>query len=199
MTENRFKSLCKKIDELIESYAMRLTQNEQSGLDLKQETYLRAWKHRKRYIEGTNFKSWISTIMRNTYIQMWHKENYKSVEQIKSPTGYLSDRSIHLMKSTAKNQSKNYNVRYSIPPSTCKRIAMYIISIHSSFVIDLNYSHSQFAEFDNEDKAQINESLEEYCIEFYDMTFQTVVENILTDDNVEGFVSMFLDHLANME
>lgn len=50
-------------------FSMRLTQGDQDAAeDLVQDTFLRAHKFWHRYERGTNAKSWLFTICRNTYL-----------------------------------------------------------------------------------------------------------------------------------
>ncbi|MEX2473309.1 MAG: sigma-70 family RNA polymerase sigma factor [Gemmatimonadota bacterium] len=50
-------------------FAVRLTQgNEDDASDLVQETFLRAHRFWDRYERGTNIKSWLFTICRNTFL-----------------------------------------------------------------------------------------------------------------------------------
>jgi RNA polymerase sigma-70 factor, ECF subfamily len=51
----------------LRAFAISLCGNTQTANDLVQETMLKAWTHRARFEEGTNFKSWLFTILRNTY------------------------------------------------------------------------------------------------------------------------------------
>ena len=51
----------------LRAFAISLCGNIQTANDLVQETMLKAWTHRTKYREGTNFKSWLFTILRNTY------------------------------------------------------------------------------------------------------------------------------------
>jgi RNA polymerase sigma-70 factor, ECF subfamily len=41
--------------------------------DLVQETLLKAWAHHDKFSEGTNLKSWLFTILRNTYFSEFRK------------------------------------------------------------------------------------------------------------------------------
>jgi len=56
------------------SFALRLTRNQEDAKDLMQETALRAYKNRDKFKVGTNFKGWLTTIMRNTFINNYRRE-----------------------------------------------------------------------------------------------------------------------------
>lgn len=65
----------------------QLTQNTEETKDLVQEASLRAYRFFDKYEQGTNFKAWILTILRNTFINNYrkkvrqpHKVNYDEVE-----------------------------------------------------------------------------------------------------------------------
>ena len=82
MTNQQFLSEINRLDNILFSFALRLTRNYEDAKDLMQETTLRAYKHRDKFAEGTNFKSWSSTIMRNTYINRYRKQkNRKHVNE----------------------------------------------------------------------------------------------------------------------
>lgn len=53
--------------------ACHLTLNEQEARDLVQEASLRAWRFFDKFEQGTNFKSWILTILRNLFINEYRK------------------------------------------------------------------------------------------------------------------------------
>ena len=59
---------------LLSAFARRLTQNEEDAKDLVQETLLRAFHNRTSFRLGSNFKSWITTIMHNTFISGCRKK-----------------------------------------------------------------------------------------------------------------------------
>lgn len=60
-------------DELVEhlpalrAFALTLSRNGTSADDLVQETVLKAWSNLDKFEPGTNLKSWLFTILRNTY------------------------------------------------------------------------------------------------------------------------------------
>lgn len=50
------------------NFAYRLTHNKQAAEDVAQESFIKAWKHIRRYRQDSDFKTWIFTIARNTAI-----------------------------------------------------------------------------------------------------------------------------------
>jgi RNA polymerase sigma-70 factor (ECF subfamily) len=54
-------------------FAYSLTADEDDAKDLLQETFLKALKHYDSFVHGTNFKGWICTIMRNTFINEYRR------------------------------------------------------------------------------------------------------------------------------
>ncbi|OAV46201.1 sigma-70 family RNA polymerase sigma factor [Lewinella sp. 4G2] len=83
MTNQEFTNEVSKLNNLLFSFALRLTRSQQDAQDLMQETKLRAYRHRNKFTVGTNFKSWVSTIMRNTYINQYRKA--KSRRHVNQP------------------------------------------------------------------------------------------------------------------
>ncbi len=73
MEQARFDAEYAHISEFLERFAMRLTQDESTAQDLVQDTVYRALSNCERFEDGTNFKAWMSTIMRNTFISGYRK------------------------------------------------------------------------------------------------------------------------------
>ena len=61
------------------SFALRLTHNQEDARDLMQETALRAYGNRDKFKVGTNFKGWLTTIMRNTFINNYRREKKRKM------------------------------------------------------------------------------------------------------------------------
>ncbi|MDL2322664.1 sigma-70 family RNA polymerase sigma factor [Bacteroidales bacterium OttesenSCG-928-A17] len=55
------------------NFAMMLTANRDDAYDLLQDTTLKALDNRDKYVDNTNFKGWILTIMRNIFINNYRK------------------------------------------------------------------------------------------------------------------------------
>lgn len=63
-----------KINNLLISFALKLTRNMEDAKDLVQDTMIRAYENRDKFLIGTNFKAWCTTIMRNTFINNCRKK-----------------------------------------------------------------------------------------------------------------------------
>ena len=67
MAEQPFQTALVAAIPNLRAFAISLCGNVQTANDLVQETMLKAWTHRTKFEQGTNFKSWLFTILRNTY------------------------------------------------------------------------------------------------------------------------------------
>ena len=73
------ENLLEHLDSLY-NFAYRLTRNREEAEDIVQEASLRGFKSYHKFAEGTNFKAWMFTIVRNVFINEYRK---KSREPIK--------------------------------------------------------------------------------------------------------------------
>jgi RNA polymerase sigma factor (sigma-70 family) len=65
----------------LKPFAFRFTGNEESANDLMQDTIFQALRHKDKFKEGSNFKAWLYTIMRNFFINGYRsRRNKKEVE-----------------------------------------------------------------------------------------------------------------------
>lgn len=72
-TKREFEEkILEHIDSLY-NLAFRLTQNKPDAEDLVQEAVLRAYRNFAKFEEGTNFKAWVITILRNIFINEYRK------------------------------------------------------------------------------------------------------------------------------
>jgi len=88
MTTSEFNAKVKEIEDLLFGFAMKLTRNKDNAKDLMQETLCRAFKNRDRFAKHTNFKAWMTTIMRNNFINDYRKN--KTRNKIMTPIEDLS-------------------------------------------------------------------------------------------------------------
>lgn len=63
----------------LRNFAMQLTRDSESASDLYQETMYRAIKNEERFIPGSNLKAWLSTIMKNLFINMYRKRKKENI------------------------------------------------------------------------------------------------------------------------
>jgi|GEM_PF-3840115 len=98
MTTKEFFKHIEEVNPILKNFALRLTQDEEKALDLYQETVCKALKNKDSFTEGTNFKAWITTIMRNTFINDYRKaknnqshlnDSTKDTNTTKSPTNSI--------------------------------------------------------------------------------------------------------------
>ncbi|GJM32222.1 MAG: RNA polymerase sigma factor [Saprospiraceae bacterium] len=73
-----FQQKYSEYHDLLFGFAMKLTRNLDNAHDLMQETACRAYKHRAKFMMGTNFKAWMTTIMRNTFINGYRKRRTRN-------------------------------------------------------------------------------------------------------------------------
>lgn len=57
----------------LRAFGASLSGSMQLADDLVQETLLKAWRHADSFTEGTNFKAWVFTILRNTYYSIYRR------------------------------------------------------------------------------------------------------------------------------
>jgi RNA polymerase sigma factor (sigma-70 family) len=93
MSTIQFYGLIESIYGPLFSFAYGLTKNKEEAKDLIQETILKALKYRNKYEAGTNFKAWIYTIMKNSFIN-----NYKKAKRFSST---FEDKELLTVKNTA--------------------------------------------------------------------------------------------------
>lgn len=78
MTSIEFQDKLSPIRDLLFAFALKLTRNQEDAKDLMQETLTRAYGNLHRFQSGTNFKAWVSTIMRNSFINNYRKKKTRN-------------------------------------------------------------------------------------------------------------------------
>ena len=73
MTQVQFNNALLGLSNKLHYYALSLTSNPERADDLLQETFLKALTYRDKFTQNTNFKAWIYTIMRNTFINDYRR------------------------------------------------------------------------------------------------------------------------------
>jgi len=73
MTAIEFSKQLAVLRPTLRTFTRRFTNDRDEGLDLVQDTILKALTYRSKFREDTNLKGWLFTIMRNTYINSYRK------------------------------------------------------------------------------------------------------------------------------
>ena len=78
--EEAFRSEFLTMVPRLQRFAMSLTKNATLADDLVQETLLRAWRSRSRFVAETNLGAWLFTIMRNAFYSAHRKASREFAE-----------------------------------------------------------------------------------------------------------------------
>ena len=70
MSEIQFSNKLLSLETNLKYYALSLTSDNDRANDLLQETFLKALTYKDKFTENTNFKAWVYTIMKNTFINV---------------------------------------------------------------------------------------------------------------------------------
>lgn len=79
MKQLQFEQYYSKNQEALRAFAMKLAKNKMDADDLVQETAIKAYKNFNKFIEGTNFKNWTFTILKNTFVTKYNKRKRSKV------------------------------------------------------------------------------------------------------------------------
>ena len=73
MTAIEFNHQLTNLDSVLGKFAISLTLNREDANDLVQETYIKALTFREQFRNHTNFKAWVLTIMKNSFINNYRR------------------------------------------------------------------------------------------------------------------------------
>jgi len=74
MTAITFETEFFGVEKDLRNFAIKLTRDIVDADDLFQETALKAFRYRESFKPGSKFKSWASTIMYNTFVNIYRKK-----------------------------------------------------------------------------------------------------------------------------
>lgn len=107
MTALEFSFALTESTKALKPFALRLTRDSDDAADLLQDTAMKAFVHREKFVEGTNLKAWMYTIMKNTFITNYQRiqrrntvldstDNQQHLNSMKLATRNLGDQTIAL-------------------------------------------------------------------------------------------------------
>ncbi|MBD5284645.1 MAG: RNA polymerase sigma factor [Bacteroides sp.] len=73
MGSSNFQTRLLDLQSNLLNFAYTLTANRDDAYDLLQDTTLKALDNEDKYVDNTNFKGWVFTIMRNIFINNYRK------------------------------------------------------------------------------------------------------------------------------
>lgn len=73
MNALQFKNSLIGLQENMMNFALMLTANREDAQDLLQDTTLKVLDNQEKYVDNVNFKGWVLTVMRNIFINNYHK------------------------------------------------------------------------------------------------------------------------------
>ncbi|MEN9948276.1 MAG: hypothetical protein RL106_1099 [Bacteroidota bacterium] len=94
MSTLEFNTLVGNHSQTLRGYAIQYTKNWDDAEDLIQDTLLKALRYKDHFEEGTNFKGWIFTIMRNIFINGYKRKKLQMslLENVKSESAMIAGR-----------------------------------------------------------------------------------------------------------
>lgn len=73
MSALEFNEEILRLMSTLERFTLKFTRNQEEAKDLVQDTLVKALSNYHRFQQNTNIKAWLFTIMRNTFINDYHK------------------------------------------------------------------------------------------------------------------------------
>jgi len=89
--------------QMLRPFAFNLTQSQEETEDLIQDTFCRALANQEKFNEGTNIKGWLFTIMRNIFINNYHKKQRGTLVLDGSENQYLLNSNCKSEKNGSEN------------------------------------------------------------------------------------------------
>lgn len=96
MNDATFLSYYQRFNQALLNFAYKFTKDPIESEELVQETFMRAYKARDKFIPGTSFKSWSFTILRNLFISKYNKaKRRQTISQPVEDLAYAYDCKVH--------------------------------------------------------------------------------------------------------
>ena len=73
MNALQFQKNLLRMQENMMNFALMLTANRDDAQDLMQDTTLKVLDNQEKFVDNINFKGWVLTVMRNIFINNYHK------------------------------------------------------------------------------------------------------------------------------
>lgn len=87
--KSSFKSMVFAMQSNLMAFAMKLTLNKEEAQDLVQDTNLKALKNEAKFVDASNPRGWMLTVMRNIFINNYRRSTRENIVLDTSDDGYL--------------------------------------------------------------------------------------------------------------
>jgi RNA polymerase sigma-70 factor (ECF subfamily) len=140
MTAIEFSQKLVEQKQSLKSYALFLTRNSDDSDDLLQETLLKAFSNRARFAPETNFKGWLFTIMKNTFINNYRRMVKRNTFLDATDNSYYLDSVSH----STGNDGENSFLAAEIE----KALVQLPFELRESFLMNFRgYKYQEIADF----------------------------------------------------
>lgn len=78
VTQLNFDNMIEQELSPLRNYALSLTHDMDETKDLVQDTILKAYRYKNRFQEGTNLRGWLYTILKNSFINNYRREQKRN-------------------------------------------------------------------------------------------------------------------------
>jgi len=110
------------MQENMMNFALMLTSNREDARDLLQDATLKVLDNQDKYVENVNFRGWVLTVMRNLFINNYHKvvrshtmvdhnANLYNLEIANESGFYTPDASFRLKEIAGAIENLNYELK----------------------------------------------------------------------------------------
>lgn len=89
MSTKEFNTRLLDTENSLQYFALSLTRNPETAKDLVQDTFVKAIQYKDKYTSDNNMKSWLFTILRNTYLNQITKLSAKNTIHDESEDTFL--------------------------------------------------------------------------------------------------------------
>ncbi len=89
MSTQEFNDKLLKTENSLQYFALSLTRDTENAKDLVQDTFVKAIQYKDKYTSDNNMKSWLFTILRNTYLNQVTKLSAKNTVNDESEDAFL--------------------------------------------------------------------------------------------------------------
>lgn len=101
MSEIDFNNSLEQCTTTLKSFAFNLTKNDEEAEDLLQDTAYKAIVNREKFRTGTNFKAWLFTIMKNTFINNYRRKVRRNTVMDNTDNQYFINSSSSIVNNDA--------------------------------------------------------------------------------------------------